>query len=307
MCEFVSKWSGGDDPMYLKQLFMFSSTLLHCRRDLPPSLFKVLSCLDWAGGPNYVFALVKASLRAPDNHTRDGNVSKLFMGVDIQTITSTNRGKCVEAQLMMEKARGFLDSLVVDASVKDRLVSELEIRCVHHIHKKKSRDLVEFKSLQAIQTQFMLDVMEAVPFVASMPPTSYPFRVTVPKEHNSTIGPSIRQFTATGVDAGELSKNGFVVGSVITRKAPQDGEKDATYTIMSIGETVDIMPAAAPQSKKRSKKQSNDDSEQMGFTVAAILDDFEETDFHHQEEEGEIFVVPHPPPAYLGRRMRRMA
>eukprot|EP00959_Pyramimonas_sp_CCMP1952_P308004 6446256-Pyramimonas_sp.AAC.1 len=71
----------------------------------------------------------------------------------------------------MESARRFFDSLIAGASAKETLASELETRCAHRIPKKKSKNLVEYKSLSDIKSQFMTDVIEAVPFVSRPPPS----------------------------------------------------------------------------------------------------------------------------------------
>ncbi len=280
MCEFVGKWGGGDVPLFLLQLAVFSRTLLTCRRDIPSSLFRVLSELDFREGPNYVMAIVKASLRAPDNHVRDGNISKLFMGVDVATITTSNKTKCLEAQMMMEKARAFLDNIKLDDSIKEQLVSELEIRCVHLIHKKKSKDLHEYKSLAEIRNQFMIDVIAAQPIVKDIPPQLYPWPYQE-KESGAAASSGMRQFGAGGLDAAELEKAGIKVGSMVEYRNPDDTQKGSTFEIIAIGETVSMRPPA-PKAKpmpkqgrrtsKQQKKPVDDDEDVMTLTPAATLD-----------------------------------
>ncbi len=95
MCEFVRCYSGGELPVYLNQLQCFSRTMTSVRRDLPAVLFKILSETPFSEGPEYIMAILKASLRAPEGLHRE-NVAKIFTGADTVTITTTNKMRALE-------------------------------------------------------------------------------------------------------------------------------------------------------------------------------------------------------------------
>eukprot|EP00959_Pyramimonas_sp_CCMP1952_P154991 3242687-Pyramimonas_sp.AAC.1 len=71
MALFVRNYAGGDPPIFLDQLELFSKTLNRYSRDGSGIVFRLLGNLNLEGHPEFVISLLKAALVAPENYCRD--------------------------------------------------------------------------------------------------------------------------------------------------------------------------------------------------------------------------------------------
>ena len=62
---FVRMWAGGKDGSHLRELDVFVKGLMFQRR-VPSEFYKSLAALPLSSSPEYVIALVKAMVAAPD-------------------------------------------------------------------------------------------------------------------------------------------------------------------------------------------------------------------------------------------------
>ena len=85
MCEYVRAWSCGNKPIFLKELDDWCKSL-PCRRDLPGHILGLLAKVNYAQGPEYITACVKAMLVSPESFCRAGE-SRLFNSSDTQVMT----------------------------------------------------------------------------------------------------------------------------------------------------------------------------------------------------------------------------
>eukprot|EP00959_Pyramimonas_sp_CCMP1952_P219092 4580740-Pyramimonas_sp.AAC.1 len=68
LCDFVLKWSGGDDGILLKDLDRWTKTL-RFRKEVTNTTFRALASLDFASGPEFAIAMLKACLVSPDQYS----------------------------------------------------------------------------------------------------------------------------------------------------------------------------------------------------------------------------------------------
>eukprot|EP00959_Pyramimonas_sp_CCMP1952_P344898 7223368-Pyramimonas_sp.AAC.1 len=289
MCSYVEQWSGGEDPIYLRSLEAFSRTLTSRRRDLPGVLFKTLAGVAFSDGPEYVTACVKASLCAPDNHVREHNVSKLLTGADTQTITTTNRSKCIEVVHMIRTAQTFLSKLQFDDSAKQKLLGDLEVRSIMCVHKKKSKQLATFDDLRSIRHQFMKDLYSAHPPGKKLGDAEAPWSdgEAVQDDH---VASGFRTCSSSGaLGSQELLKYGFKLNSQIERKDPEKrGHKWIIVKIMKDSVELKLMTTKTEGSttkkgkggrkgkgKGKGKKADDDETsaeDNFPMTIAQIID-----------------------------------
>jgi hypothetical protein len=150
ICEFVKLWSGGVDGRVLKDLEAYERTLTVKRSIYPADLGK-LTNIDFVDCARYVPALIKAMLNSPTCDATEH--SNLFVQLDFTSLQSTgkNRPYAVDACKWMKSAETFIHAYAkLDDVQNARLLSELQIRLVMHVHQKKCPSRTSFSSMSAI-------------------------------------------------------------------------------------------------------------------------------------------------------------
>ena len=112
--EFVRKWAGGTDGEHLVSLDLFVKGL-QVHREIPSEFYKQLASVPMASAPEYVIALVKASLSAPEKYIVNQK-ARLFTTQDLVRLTKDKRLEVQKAHKVMRQARVLLSSADVGDS-----------------------------------------------------------------------------------------------------------------------------------------------------------------------------------------------
>ena len=255
MCNYVAAFSGGTDPIYLKDLDRFSKGL-PVRRDISGQSFGMFAKAQLAHAPDYVTACVKASLAAPDNYVRMGE-SKLFCTNDVESMVKGNKAHVAEAVKIMRDAKTWASSIGIDKTAATRIIDDLEIRIVMHVHHKKAKGRKVFKSLIDIAKQFVHEVYDLDKVKAALiaAPWGLPSEEPAAAPGPSRAAP-LREFSAEGLSAIGLERDGFVVGAEVRHSSG-----GSTFIKSIDGTRVRVGDAAA-------------DSTTVEITTAMLVDEY---------------------------------
>ena len=234
LMEFVRVWSGGEDGHILKNLEGYERTL-KVKRKLYPHDLQSISKVDFVDGSRYIPAMVKALLNAPSaDSTGHAN---LFSNSDYSSLQPAAKARpfAKEANGLMCSATSFLNAYgQFEPNVQAKLLSDLEVRCVMHVHQKRCETRASYKSLQHI-AKAMYDEAKAMddklPTWAKLKSIDGDTRTTMPSV-------SLREIRKDGLVAdSEMKSRGFVVGAKILKK---DDEGTTMYTITVLGDSKSI-------------------------------------------------------------------
>lgn len=231
LCEFVRVWSGGEDGHILKDLEGYERTL-KIKRKLYPNDLQSLSKIDFIDGPRYIPAMVKAMLNAP---TADSTGhAHLFTNSDYSSLQPGAKARpfAKEANDLIIAATSFLSAYGrFEPNVQAKLVSDLEVRCVMHVHQKRCDTRVSYKSFQHI-AQALYDEAKAID--DKLPVWNKLKNIDGDKKASMASG-SLREIRKDGLVAdSEMMSRGFVVGANIMKKGD---EEQSIYTIAALGES----------------------------------------------------------------------
>ncbi len=229
LMEFVRVWSGGEDGHILKDLEGYERTL-KVKRKLYPHDLQSISKVDFVDGGRYIPAMVKALLNAP---TADSTGhANLFSNSDYSSLQPAAKARpfAKEANELICAATSFLNAYGrFESNVQAKLLSDLEVRCVMHVHQKRCETRASYKSLQHI-AKAMYDEAKAMddklPTWAKLKSVGGETKTMLPSG-------SLRETRKDGLVAdSEMSSRGFVVGAKILKK---DGP--TMYTITVLGDS----------------------------------------------------------------------
>jgi hypothetical protein len=234
LAEFVENWSGGQSGANLVALDNFSKCL-PSRRDIKPRDFAQLGRVRLAQGEEWIIACVKAMLSSPAEYEHCG-VSKLICKEDIDSMTGGQKTAVMAAVGMIRAARAWVSSCTSAAVAK--AVDDFEVRLVMHVHRKRAKSRLSFKTVDEIGARFTDDVRTAT----GTPPTQpSPFRPTT-AESSDTAPAAFRVLTA---DA--LIGRGFDVGAKIVREKVEytiTEVTDAKVAIVTADDTIVLIEPA---------------------------------------------------------------
>ena len=112
-------------------------------------------------GSPYATAMVKAMLNAPSTMVANGQAC-VFSAGDFGSLQpkGKNRSNAAEANNIITAAYRFFEAYGSRIASADRtkLLADLEIRCVMHVHHKRIETRAMFKSLLHIAKQFHSDM-----------------------------------------------------------------------------------------------------------------------------------------------------
>ena len=240
LAEFARAWSGGEDGHILRELEAYERTL-RVKRKLYPHDLHALAKIDLVDGSKYVPAMVKAMLNAPTADSTGHAV--LFSSSDVSSllIGGKSRPYAKEANGMMQAATNFLTAYSrLTPSFQAKLLSDMEVRCVMHVHQKRCDTRASYKSLQHIAKAMYDDAKS----VDDKLPKWSKLDSIAEVEKKATIAGSLREIRKDGLVAdSEMTARGFVVGAMIVKKDSDDDK--TTYTIVELGnsaKTITVKP-----------------------------------------------------------------
>lgn len=162
--EFVRKWAGGTGGEHLQSLDLFVKGL-QVHRDIPSEFYKQLASVPMASAPEYVIALVKASLSAPEKYIVNQK-ARLFTTQDLVRLTKDKRLEVQKAHAVMRQARVLLSSADVGEAQVSQCLGTLDVRLVMFVHEKKAAGRREFESTSHIGVAFWEELRAIAPEVA---------------------------------------------------------------------------------------------------------------------------------------------
>ncbi|CAK0822744.1 unnamed protein product, partial [Prorocentrum cordatum] len=224
LCKYVQNWAGGDTGHLLADLNDFWSSLT-LRREVHEVTWKLMSDLSFLEGPDYVNALMKAIVTAPESFCSNG-YSKLINGGDVADINGKKRIECVTACLCFEHARAYLDQIsMLTQAEKVKVLGDFQIRTVCTIHGKKAKTRKNYDNIEAVKQAFLLDV-SAIIGTAAMASIRPPWEFKPKQVAEESTG--LRQFDGKGLNMTALQQLGFGIGS----KVYEGSDPETAYTIM---------------------------------------------------------------------------
>lgn len=228
LSEFVRVWSGGQDGYILKDLEAYEKTL-KVKRKLYSQDLQALSKIEFIEGSRYIPAMVKAMLNAPTTDSTGHAV--LFTNSDYSSLQPNAKARpfAREANEIMEAGRQFLLAYGrLSPTSQAKLLSDLEVRCVMHVHQKKCETRTSYHSLEQI-AQAMYD--EAKVLDPKLP--TWTKLKTVVTEKLGSRSTGLREIRRDGrVPDSEMISRGFVEGAKVVKK---DGSGEI-HTVTSLTE-----------------------------------------------------------------------
>jgi hypothetical protein len=223
LCEFVKAWSGGATASILKGIEEYERTLAVKRKIYPCDMHE-LSKIDLFDAHKYVPAMVKTMLNAPSaNSTGHGT---LFTSADYASLQHGGRSRpfAIEANKMMIAAETFLLAYAtMPQSTLRKLLSDLEVRLVMHVHQKRCDTRRSFASVLEIANH-MYDAAKAHDVRLPVWTKLRDFEV---KPKAAAASSSLREIRPDGlIPDSELEARGYTVNEVVLN---QELEK---HTIM---------------------------------------------------------------------------
>jgi len=253
LCDFARAWAGGLDGHILSDLETFERTLAVKRNVLPTGLH-AMSKINLLDAPRYVPAMVKAMLSAPPNMVNTEGNATVFTSADYASLAEGGRNIpfAREAHKVMEAAHHFVEAYASLAHAeRTKLLSDLEVRCIFHVHQKRTDSRASFKSLLHIAGHLYEELKRKghkVPKWQLLEGLEGP---------SPSVGPpsnkGLREFDLSGeISDGVLLDAGMVVGQVVEHKKTK-----ATYAISELEDnqqvTLVMQSAAASDAQQQLK------------------------------------------------------
>ena len=259
-CVFVQCWAGCVVPVTLIELERFSKILRgDCK--FPATMWLCLSKLNITAYPEYVVALVKAMLSAPQHMIVRGE-SKIFLTADFN-----NMSKKIEdiksATLIMRQARAFVlqeyTNLVAHTSAGglEKLVGDLDVRLVCYNHGKNIKGRVQLKALVDAGKHFAADLQKCLG--SAYVPANCPWTASLREPPAEKCKNAMRSFSEQGVDLSVLANEGYKVG--VTVKSENTSKMWTLHEIVADSNSVVLSSAT-------------DSKEKTTVSVASLLDSY---------------------------------
>ena len=231
---FVRGLAGGKDPEILKSLEAYEQAM-EVKRKLKSEDLEDLVRVELLELERFLPAMVKAKLNSPEEWVDGQQYSILFpaKGSDISSIgvDGRNRSFAVSANKMMNAAHSFMRAYGqrIDTAVAEKLLSDLEVRCVMFIFGKTSNSRKEFNSLTEIAAEFYAEALQKDD---KLPKWS---KLAEIEEKHGAQKKGAKEIRETRMDGtitnAELERRGFVVDAKLLSKQEDD---DWVYTIKSL-------------------------------------------------------------------------
>ena len=292
MAKYCERWSGGTDPVFLRELEDYTKATPGSKRDLQGAFFGMLAKIGSARHGEYVNAMVKASLSAPDRFVQDG-VARLFTSTDINSVTGKNKDQVEIAVTMMRRARELADEFGAKGTLRTKILSDLDIRLVMYIHSKTAVGRRVYKSMQEIgvccydefQEHFSNDKVVS-PWASKH--TAAPSQ-QVKTKSAPVAKPQLREFSSSGqLKAASLSS--YTEGTRVSNK------EGLTYEIVTVLEAEFVLQPiepviGKPDDKKCKGKTSQAEAKSIQIIVpAAVMHDDYKIEAHEMSEAEPVFL-----------------
>ena len=163
LVSFIKAWGGSDPKESILEQVDRANRLLTFKRHVPPSCFGRLARIQLGAMlPSlYIGACLKAMYACPGKYESEGE-AKLLTNTDIMSISNKNKAFVVQAHSIMEEARSVLkqSKLAPDSPEAIKLLSDLDIRLVMHVHQKIAPSRKGFSLLGDIALAFWEELVK---------------------------------------------------------------------------------------------------------------------------------------------------
>ena len=260
LCEFARTWAGGVDGQILADLEAFERTLVVKRNVLATDLL-AMSRINLLDAPRYVPAMVKALLSAPPNMVNNEGNATIFTSADYASLAEG--GKNIpfarEAHKIMVAASSFLDAYTsLDVANRTKLISELEVRCVFHVHQKKTETRASFKSLLHIAASFKSQLHNVPKWQL----------VEGLEDASSKVGPSSQQGLREVDLSGEIGDDVLLGAGLVVGQAVENKKTKESYNVVGL-QRDEVTLAMSGQSAAASEQ-----ARQLKVTRAELLSEW---------------------------------
>ncbi|CAK0817738.1 unnamed protein product, partial [Prorocentrum cordatum] len=189
-------------------------------RTVSSQTVKFLADLEYASGPEWPLAILKASLVAPDSYV-DNGASKLVSSSDIGSVHGSNKASVAKFVTMCRAAKKWVADLLRRDDVCERAcdlnkaLGDFEVRSVMTILGKKARSRLSFNTIDEVGSEFIATVLAASPTVGKVAPP-WDYVQAAPKASASKAASKTEAAMGTFVqgqlDKDTIAQQGFEVG-----------------------------------------------------------------------------------------------
>ena len=279
-CAFVEAWSGGAKGELIDDVASFERTL-KTQRDIANQDLKSLASIELSQAPRYIAAMVKAMLSAPPSAVDHDGFCSLFTVVDFQGLAAPSgklRPFALEASSRMQESNDFISAYgAFSDGDKVKLLGELQVRMVLHVHQKKFDTRTSYKSLAQIMVKFYDDATAIMRKQGrSLPPWSAIKSAAreVTAEHSS----SVRELDMSGnVTDQNMQSRGFEDGSLVIKR---DDRHKCVFKIVD----------CANQNVTLRNVRNTDSEDDIGVERAELLSSW----LLHKQEAVEVHTTNQP-------------
>ena len=224
-CAVVEAWSGGAKGELIDNIASFERAL-KTQRDIASQDLRSLSSIELSQAPRYIAAMVKSMLSAPPSVVDHDGFCSLFTVVDFQGLAAPSgklRPYALDASRRMQASHDFISAYgSLSDGDKVKLLGDLEVRMVLHVHQKKFDTRITYNSLAQIMVKFFDD---ANAIMSKQGQTLPPWSAIKSEAREVTSGQSscVRELDMSGkVTDQNLKSRGFKEGSLVMKKEDRD-------------------------------------------------------------------------------------
>jgi hypothetical protein len=236
--KFVEAHAGGSDGRYLQGLEQYERSL-DVKRLIAASDLQRLASISMPDAPRYVPAMAKALLNAPPGKVVKG-YADLFSTNDITSLgpLGKNRKAAAQAGDLMTASSNFLAAYSrLPEEVQNKLVSDLEVRAVMHVHQIKVDTRASYKSLLHIGEVLYREAKELDPNLPIW------LKIGAIQAERPSSSRGIRELREDGkVPNSELNDRGIVLHALVHAVGAE-----ATYKVKSLDDEKNVLLESSTQ------------------------------------------------------------
>ena len=235
---YVSRWAGGKDPIYLKELDMWTKSL-PLYREIRSKQLGMLGKAPLSVAPECITACCKALLAAPKQYIRKDEAS-IFEQSDIDDISGKKADRVKEAVEVMRNCRKWIMGmeLSMEEPTIHKYIGFLDTNLVMGVHQKAAKERASFTDVNACGSDFVKMVASAFAYKVDMQKLPYPIPHAEPSKcsgkPSGSGSRSLMEYKDGKFDPAQLTKIGIAVGALVKRKG---GNEDESYKIKEINQT----------------------------------------------------------------------
>ena len=286
LCTYVSRWAGGKNPIYLKELDMWTKSL-PLFREISSKQLGMLGRAPLGLAPEYITACCKALLAAPKHYIKKDEAS-IFDQSDIDDMSGKKADRVKEAVEVMRNCRTWITGmgLSLEEPAIHKFIGFLDTNLVMCVHQKAAKERVSFNDVKACGCDFVKMIVSA--FADKVDTQKLPYEIIEAEPSKRACTPSgssgsLMEYKDGKFDPAQLTKMGFTVGALVKRKGGKDKdmEKDESYKIKAIqSDSVELEKFEIKKEgdkkggKNDKKKDKSKDAKEETITVTELVDSY---------------------------------